>query len=364
MLDAESDKFDSCNQDGQVPIMGEPKKDIIAVDQSAPQNSTDIVGKDGESTLEITRDLGVGGQAVIEGVMMRSPHAIATAVRLPDGTIETTRRAYKSLSGRYKFLNIPVFRGAVSFFEMLVIGLETLNWSADAQMRYEDRENGKEDADKKNVWNTVTLVGSMILAFAVALGVFFALPIYVATLLGLSKGALLFNLVAGGIRLVLFVAYIALISLMNDIKRIFRYHGAEHMSIFTLEASHPLTIESVRGKSRFHPRCGTSFILIVALLSIVLFGVADSLFPMLFGHMQSLPERLATHLLLLPFVAGVSYEALKLSGKYRSSRLVRTLIAPGLWLQKLTTAEPDDDMLEVALCALNASLATEEVHTQ
>ena len=344
--------------------MSEPKIDDGLVDSMKAHVSVEKSVNDSESTLDITSDLGVGGQAVIEGVMMRSPHAIATAVRLPDGTIETTRRAYKSLSTRYKFLNIPVFRGAVSFFEMLVIGLETLNWSADAQMRYEDRENGKEQTDKKNIWNTVTLAGSMVLAFAVALGVFFALPIYVATLLGLSKGALLFNLVAGGLRLLLFVVYIALISLMNDIKRIFRYHGAEHMSIFTLEASHPLTVDSVRGKSRFHPRCGTSFILIVALLSIVLFGVADSLFPLLFGHMQSLPERLATHFLLLPFVAGMSYEALKLSGKYRSSRLVRLLIAPGLWLQKLTTAEPDDDMLEVALCALNASLAVEEVHTQ
>lgn len=347
----------------RVSLMSEQNRVDSTIDQGEPRETAGMAVDDNEQTLDITKDLGVGGQAVIEGVMMRSPHAIATAVRLPDGTIETTRRDYKSLSARYKFLNIPVFRGAVSFFEMLVIGLETLNWSADAQMRYEDRENGKEETGKKNIWNTITLAGSMILAFAVALGVFFALPIFVATLLGLSKGALLFNLVAGGIRLVLFIAYIALISLMNDIKRIFRYHGAEHMSIFTLEASHPLTVESVRGKSRFHPRCGTSFILIVALLSIVLFGVADSLFPMIFGHMQSLPERLMTHLLLLPFVSGVSYEALKLSGKYRSSKLVRMLIAPGLWLQKLTTAEPDDDMLEVALCALNASLATEEVHS-
>jgi len=200
----------------------------------------------------------------------------------------------------------------------------------------------------------------MILALVIGLGVFFALPILVATLLGFSKGALLFNVVAGMVRLALFVLYIYLISWIPDIRRVFRYHGAEHMSIFALEASSDLNVESARRESRFHPRCGTSFILIVAIASIVFFGIADSLFPVVFGHLQSVPQRLATHLLLLPLVAGASYEILKLSGRFRANRLVRLLIAPGLWLQTMTTGDPDDGMLEVALCALRAALAREE----
>ncbi len=160
--------------------------------------------------------------------------------------------------------------------------------------------------------------------------------------------------------LILFVLYIWLITKMPDIRRVFQYHWREHMSIYALEASSDLDVESARRESRFHPRCGTSFILIVAIASVILFGIADSFFPMVFGHMQSLPERLATHLLLLPFVAGASYELLKLSGRYRSNRFVRFLVAPGLWLQTMTTGVPDDGMLEVALCALKAAIAKEE----
>ena len=310
--------------------------------------------------IDKSADMNVGGQAVIEGVMMRSPTAIATAVRLPDGSIELKKRPFVSFISRHKYLNIPVLRGAINFFEMLVIGLDTLNWSADIQMQYEDKKNGNSVETKKNIWNSLLLIGTLIFSLIIAVALFFMLPIYVATLLGLSKGALLFNVVAGAIRLTLFLIYVVLISRMSDIQRIFRYHGAEHMSIFTLEASEPLDVGSARNKSRFHPRCGTSFILIVALFSIFFFGIADSLFPMVFGHMQSLPERLATHLLLLPVVAGLSYELLKLSGKFRTNKLVQTLILPGLWLQKLTTGHPDDDMLEVALCSLKAAIETED----
>jgi uncharacterized protein YqhQ len=237
--------------------------------------------------------------------------------------------------------------------------METLNWSADVQMKYEDREQGKE-SKSRTFLNSLMLGGSIVMALVISLGLFFALPIWIATLLGLSKGALLFNLVAGAIRLSLFLLYVALISLMPDVKRLFRYHGAEHMSIFTLEASAPLSLDEARGRSRLHPRCGTSFILIVALFSMILFGVADSLFPLVFGHLQTFPERFATHLVLLPLVAGASYELLKISGKYRSNPLIRAMTVPGLWLQRLTTADPDDDMIEVALCALKVSLGREE----
>ena len=312
-------------------------------------------------SYEDTVDLSVGGQAVIEGVMMRSPQVIATAVRLPDGSIELKKREYVSFVKRHAYLNIPILRGAINFFEMLVIGLETLNWSADIQIQYDDRTNSKGKKENSAFWNGVMLWGSALFAIAAAMGIFFALPIFIATLLGLAKGALVFNLVAGSIRLSLFVLYIFLISRLPDIRRVFQYHGAEHMSIFALEASSALNVESARSRSRFHPRCGTSFILIVALFSILLFGISDSIFPLVFGHLQSYLERLATHLLLLPFVAGGSYELLKLSGKFRANRLVKLMVAPGLLLQTMTTAEPDDSMLEVALCALNAALQREEL---
>lgn len=304
-------------------------------------------------------DRNVGGQAVIEGVMMRSPTAVATAVRLPDGSIELTSRPFQSFVKRHPRLNVPIVRGTLNFAEMLVLGLETLNWSADIQLRYDDIQRGAEPKPK-SLGNTVLLWGSMVVAFVMALGLFFFLPIGVATLLGLARGALTFNLVAGVVRLALFIGYVAVIGLYPDIKRVFRYHGAEHMSIFALEANAPLEVEEVRVRSRMHPRCGTSFILIVVLVSILVFAVADSLFPTVFGHFQSIWERLATHLLLLPLVAGGAYELLKLSGRYRANPVVQLLTAPGLWIQHLTTAEPDDGMLEVALCALKAALGTDE----
>ncbi len=308
-------------------------------------------------------DMNVGGQAVIEGVMMRSPHIIATAVRLPDGTIEMKMQPFVSFTKRHSIFNIPILRGAINFAEMLFVGLNTLNWSADIQIQYEDKKNGKEPTKRNRLINNLMLGSSVVIAIVIAIGIFFSLPIWIATLMGLSKGAFFFNLVAGAIRVLLFLAYLFGISQMEDIRRIFRYHGAEHMSIFALEASAPLTVESVRNHGRLHPRCGTSFILIVALFSIFFFGIADSLFPLVFGHMQSFLERLATHLSLMPVVAGLSYELLKLSGRFRSNGLVQALIKPGLWLQRITTGDPDDDMLEVAICSLKAALEPVEMRS-
>ena len=301
-------------------------------------------------------NMNVGGQAVIEGVMMRSPQVIATAVRLPDGSIQVKRQEYIPLIKRFRMLNIPIVRGAINFFEMLIIGFDTLNWSADIQMEYEDRKEGKTVSKRTRLKNILVLGGTMVVAFALALMIFFALPIYIATLLGLTRGAMLFNVVAGTIRIILFLTYVYVVARIPDMRRIFRYHGAEHKSIFAFETTGELTIDTARGKSRFHPRCGTSFLLIVALFSIFLYGISDSLFPVIMGHMQSFGERLLTHLMLLPLVGGISYEVLKLSGRFRTHPVVRFLIAPGMWLQTLTTGEPDDDMLEVALCALKSAL--------
>jgi len=191
------------------------------------------------------------------------------------------------------------------------------------------------------------------------IGLFFFLPLLVAQFLGLQQNALEFNLVAGAVRTTLLVLYMWTISQWREIQRVFQYHGAEHKSIFTLEAGAELTVAAARGFGRLHPRCGTSFMLIVVLFAIAVFACVDSLFVVVFGHTQSLFERFATHFSLLPFIAGISFELLKISGKKRNHPLTRVLIAPGLWLQRITTREPDDDQLEVALVALRCVLGEE-----
>jgi uncharacterized protein YqhQ len=306
-----------------------------------------------------SNDQSVGGQAVIEGVMMRSPLRIATAVRKPDREIFTKNDPYVALSKRHKLLNIPIFRGALSFFEMLFIGLKALNFSADIALE----EVGK--AEKGGDWQRtrgerlkdgLILAGVIVLAFGLALGLFFALPLFLTEVTGLSKHALSFNVIAGIIRVALFLTYLWAISQWKEIKRILEYHGAEHKSIYAFESGEELTIENVRKYSTHHPRCGTSFLLIVVILAILLFAVADTIVEIYIGHRPFLWQRFITHFSLLPLLGGISYELLKLSGKKRDHRYVRWLAAPGLWLQKMTTQEPDDAQLEVAIAALNSAL--------
>ena len=305
----------------------------------------------------------VGGQAVIEGVMMRAPKAIATAVRTLDKKITVKVDPYLALSKRYKILNIPILRGAVSFFEMLVIGIRTLSYSADVAMKEaQEEEQKKEDnpRTKRQVFfDELLLGGSLVLALALGVGLFFFLPLLAAQLLHASRGALGFNLIAGGIRIAIFLAYLWAISRWKEIRRIFEYHGAEHKSVFAYEAGEELTVERTRKYSTLHPRCGTSFILIVAVLAILVFSVTDALFVEVFGHTQNLWQRFLTHFTFLPLVAGASYELLKFSGKKSDHKIMRCLIAPGLWLQKITTKEPDDEQLEVALTALKHALGEE-----
>ncbi len=304
-------------------------------------------------------DQSVGGQAVIEGVMMRSPRRIATAVRKPDKAILTKNDPYIALSKRHKLLNIPVFRGALSFFEMLVIGLKALNFSADIALEESQRAEKGADWQRSSgerIKDGLILAGTLILALGLALCVFFALPLFLTEVIGLSKGALSFNVIAGIIRASLFLAYLWGISRWKEIKRILEYHGAEHKSIYALESGEKLTVEAVRKHSTHHPRCGTSFLLIVVILAIVLFAVADTVVEMQIGHKPTLLQRFITHFSLLPLLGGISYELLKLSGKKRDNRYVRWLAAPGLWLQRITTQEPDDTQLEVAIVALKSAL--------
>ncbi len=303
---------------------------------------------------EIVEDLPIGGQAVIEGVMMRVPGRIVTAVRAPDGRIVVRDEAYMPITRRYRLLGIPVVRGAVSFFEMMVIGMRALSFSADVAMEGEDEARPRTRATE---WKEkLALAATLVLSLALGIGVFFLVPLAISQLLHLQRNALLFNVAAGAVRVVLLLTYMAAISRWGEIRRVFAYHGAEHKSIFAREAGALLTVDGARPWPRFHPRCGTSFMLIVVLIAIAVFAVVDSLFPVVVGHPQSLVERFLTHVALLPLVGGVGFELLKLSGRKRHHPLARWLMAPGLWLQRLTTCEPDDSQLEVALAALRSAL--------
>jgi uncharacterized protein YqhQ len=314
--------------------------------------------EDDERTL-LSEDTTIGGQAVIEGVMMRAPRSIATAVRKPDSEILVKSGLYIALSKRYRVLNTPILRGAVTFFETLVIGIRALNFSADVAIaEHEKAEEGPhwERTRTKKIRDGLILIGAIVLAFAAGIGIFFALPLFLTEIIGLSKNALSFNVVAGIIRVGLFLAYLWAISQWTEIRRIFEYHGAEHKSVNAFESGEKLRVENLRKYSTHHPRCGTSFLLIVVVFAILLFAAADTFVEIMIGHRPFILQRFATHFSLLPILAGVSYELLKLSGKKRNSPYMRWLTAPGLWLQRITTREPDDAQLEVAIVALKSAL--------
>ncbi len=308
-------------------------------------------------------DLNIGGQAVIEGVMMRSSDKISTAVRIPNGEILVKTEDYKSLSTRYKILNLPLLRGAVSFVEMMIVGIKTLNFSADIAMQEAEKDEAKQKGEEYNIEekksNGWMLALSAVFALAFGIGIFFFTPLLLSDLFGINKNAVSFNLVAGAIRLTMFVLYVWGISFFGEFKRIFQYHGAEHKSIYAYEMGEDLTPERAASHTRLHPRCGTSFILIVALLAILIYAISDTIFTLQTGAPPTLLVRFGIHFSLLPLVAGTSYELLKLSGRTRENAFTKFLIKPGLWLQLITTKEPSSDQLEVALAALKASLGIE-----
>jgi uncharacterized protein YqhQ len=290
-------------------------------------------------------EIQIGGQAVIEGVMMRSPRWVTVAVRKSSGEIVIKKEPYLPLSKRYRFLNLPILRGAVGLVETLYIGMKALTFSADIMVQEE--EESKDTNPKKNdLFTTLWLALTLVLGVGLALFLFFYLPLVLADFTGIKQG-FLFNLTSGLIRITIFLFYLWLITLWKSMRRIFEYHGAEHKSIFALESGEKLSLDNVRKYSTHHPRCGTSFLLIVMLVSI---GVYIFL-----GRPQNVSERLI-RLLYVPLIAGISYEIIKLSGKKRNKRLIRALLAPGLWLQRLTTKEPDDEQLKVAIVALENCL--------
>jgi uncharacterized protein YqhQ len=316
----------------------------------------------GNNRFDITRPMQVGGQAVLEGVMMRAPGMVATAVRKADGTIVVRKDPFVSLAERHPVFKLPVIRGAVGLVEMLVIGVRTLNYSGEVAM--EDLESKKDGtplppAPESSAREKVKLGLTVLVALVAGAALFFATPLFVATaLFNVDQQPLLFNLVAGGIRMVIFLAYLLSISLLPDVRRLFQYHGAEHKAVFAYEKGEALDVASASRQIRFHPRCGTSFLLIVMLVSILLFSMLDAALILWLGPI-SLATRLLTHLPLLPLVGGVSYELIRVSARHSSTVIGRMIVAPGLWLQKITTKEPDESQLEVALTALRTALGQE-----
>jgi len=309
-------------------------------------------------------DLSVGGQAVIEGVMMRSKDRVSTAIRIPSGMILVRTDNYTSLSKRYKILSFPIIRGVVNFGEMLIIGIKTLNFSADVAVKELEKQealvNGKDYVPKDKGHSGFALAATAVIALALGILIFFFTPIAISSLFRIEKDALSFNLVAGAIRVILFIGYVWLISLFGEFRKVFQYHGAEHKSIYAYENSEELTTENVSRYTTLHPRCGTSFILIVALFAIIIYSISDTTYAVITGAAPPLLKRFLLHFILLPLVAGGSYELLKLSGKTRESAITKILIKPGLWLQRITTKEPSSEQMEVAIVALESALGIEE----
>jgi uncharacterized protein YqhQ len=298
-------------------------------------------------------ELLVGGQALIEGVMMRSPGAFGVAVRRPDGSIAFQRGKVSSLAKRYSILKLPILRGVAVLFQSLAIGIRALNFSAEQAMPPEEKPESAEPAAepaKKSNW---AVAGSMVVGLGLGAVVFLLLPLWLTQLsekhlFGGHLNNLAFNLVDGALRALFFLGYIFLISRMKDIHRVFQYHGAEHKVVFAWEKQVPLTVENARVQSRLHPRCGTSFLLFVLLVSILVFAFIPKSAPFLI--------KFAGRLLLVPAITGLSYEVLRFTAKHRAAPLFAVLVAPGLALQRITTQEPTDDMLEVAIAALEEAL--------
>lgn len=294
---------------------------------------------------------GIGGQAVIEGVMMRNKDKYAVAVRKPDNNIEVSVKNCTNPAGKYRFLKLPIIRGIFSFIDSLVVGMSTLSYSASF---YEDDEpDAKENKKPKKVKSKeqeekeekVMMTFTIILSIVMAVAIFMIAPYYVSRLFAaFIKNDTAVILIEGMVRLVFFIVYVKLISLMKDIKRVYMYHGAEHKCINCIEHGLDLTVENVLKSSKEHKRCGTSFLLIVMCISIVFF---------MFIRVDSPVLRLVLRVLLVPVIAGVSYEVLRLAGN-SDSKLMDIVSRPGLWLQHLTTSEPNADMVEVAIASVEA----------
>ena len=287
----------------------------------------------------------VGGQAVIEGVMMRSPRSMAVAVRKPNGEIVVKRQGLTFFSEKSVLGKLPLLRGVLTLISALVLGIQALNFSANQALSEEEQETSS--------W-TMSITFAVALCFGIFL--FFLVPLYLTKWLRfaipmISHSGLLFNLVDGVIRLAIFLLYLWSISFSKEIRRVFQYHGAEHKSIFAFEAGEELTVDRVKGYSCLHPRCGTSFLLIVMVVSILIFALIPHALP--FGY------KVASRVIFIPLIAGISYEIIRLADRKKEKKSVQYFIKPGLWLQRLTAHEPSEDQIAVAIRALQEVLELE-----
>lgn len=291
---------------------------------------------------------GIGGQAVLEGVMMKNRDKYAVAVRKPNGEIDVEVEEYKGVCGDKKFAKLPFIRGVFAFIDSLILGMKVTTYSASFYEEEDEKPSKTEEKLEKLLGNKaddIMMTFTVILSVIIAVALFMLLPLFLSDLLGkYIRNASVIAIIEGLIRILIFIAYIAGISLMKDIKRLYMYHGAEHKCINCIEKGRPLTVKDVKRSSRQHKRCGTSFLLFVVLVSVVVF---------FFIRVDNMALKLILRIALVPVIAGISYEIIRLAGR-SDNILVRIISAPGLWMQKLTTKEPDEDMIEVAIASVEA----------
>lgn len=295
-----------------------------------------------------SRYSGIGGQAVLEGVMMKNKEKYAVAVRKPDGEIEVEVETYQGLAHGSKFKELPFIRGIFNFLDSLILGTRALNYSASFYEEEEGKETKFDKAmDKMSGGNGEKLLSGIVtvLSIMLAVGIFIVLPYFISSLFeSFIRNRSLMAIIEGVIRIALFLLYVWGISAMKDIRRLYQYHGAEHKCINCIEKGRPLTVHNVMRSSRLHKRCGTSFIFFVMLVSIVLF---------FFIQVDNVAEKVILRILLMPVVAGISYEIIRLAGR-TDNVFIKILSAPGMWIQRMTTREPDESMAEVAIASVEA----------
>ncbi|HEX6098672.1 MAG TPA: DUF1385 domain-containing protein [Thermoanaerobaculia bacterium] len=296
-------------------------------------------------------DMLIGGQAVIEGVMMRSLTGYSVAVRQPDGGVSIRKDKLTSVTQKYPFLKIPVLRGSVVLIQSLILGMRALNYSASVASA------GEEGEEEMSNW---AIAGSMALALVLGIGLFILAPLGLTNLIRHyllpEMGNFAYNAIDGVIRAVFFFVYVWSISMMDDIKRVFQYHGAEHKTVYTFEANEDLTVDNARVKSTLHPRCGTSFLMFVMAISILVFSLVPATAPF--------AVKFGARVVLIPLIAGLAYEIIRFSARHLSNPVCKVLIRPGMWLQRITTKEPDDKQLEIAIIALKEALLYDAVEPE
>jgi uncharacterized protein YqhQ len=300
------------------------------------------------ATADRNVDMLIGGQAVLEGVMMRSLTGYSVAVRQPNGEVKIKKDKLVSITAKYPFLKFPVLRGSVVLIQSLILGMRALNYSASVAT---ENEAGEQEMSN---W---AMASTMIVALAMGVGVFILAPLGITNLIrhffAPHMGNIAYNAIDGLLRAIFFFVYILSISFMDEIKRVFQYHGAEHKTVYTFEANEELTVENARTKSTLHPRCGTSFLMFVMAISILVFSLVPSTVPF--------AVKFLARVVLIPLIAGLAYEVIRFSARHLSNPVCRLLTRPGMLLQKITTKEPDDLQLAVAITALKEALMFDAV---